>query len=223
MYWCIYRTTNKVNGKTYIGQHKVKSILKEDGYMGSGVMIMRAIKKYGKENFEKTYITIAISQSEANVLEQFYIDEERAKGKAEYNIADGGKGSKGHHWKPSKEWIRKNADSHRGHIVSEETRRKISEKHKGRVFSEEHKKKLSEARKGKPSYWRGKNLTDEAKHKISESRKGMPAWNKGKKGAQEAWNKGMHWYNNGIENVMSSVCPEGYVLGFIKGGNKEDK
>lgn len=161
-YWCIYRITNKINGKTYIGQHIVESILKEDDYMGSGLLIKKAINKYGIENFEKTYITIAISQLEANVLEQFYIDEERAKGKAEYNIANGGLGSSGLHWK-----------------LSEETRKKISKANKGQipwskgktgVFSEESLRRMSEAHRGKNKgkHWK---LSDDTKRKMSEAAK----------------------------------------------------
>ena len=43
MYY-IYLIVNKVNGKTYIGQHKYKKL--NDSYMGSGKLIRRAQKKY---------------------------------------------------------------------------------------------------------------------------------------------------------------------------------
>jgi predicted DNA-binding transcriptional regulator AlpA len=45
----VYLTTNLVNGKKYIGSH----FSSNDDYLGSGVLISKAIKKYGKSNFEK--------------------------------------------------------------------------------------------------------------------------------------------------------------------------
>lgn len=51
MIFYIYKVTNIINGKYYIGQHRTKKL--NDGYLGSGTNIIRAIKKYGKENFKK--------------------------------------------------------------------------------------------------------------------------------------------------------------------------
>ena len=171
----IYRITNKLNGHTYIGQHKTKSLLANDGYMGSGKLIKRAIEKYGISAFEKDYITIAIDQLEANVLEKFYI----AKEKPIYNISEGGNGGKvwegenpfkgKHHTEEAKKinsekhkgkqtWLGKHhteeakqkmANAKKGKKRSDEARQAISEGHKGIKFSEEHKRKISEAQKGR--------------------------------------------------------------------------
>ena len=46
MHFTIYKTTNKANGKYYIGQHQTEDL--EDGYLGSGKHLKAAIKKYGK-------------------------------------------------------------------------------------------------------------------------------------------------------------------------------
>lgn len=166
MYY-IYRITNNVNGKTYIGQHKYKKL--NDSYMGSGIHIKRAIKKYGIENFSKEILYSRIQLKEtANSMEKFAIAKERAIGKAEYNIADGGEGVVG--LKHSEEAKRKIAEAHKGKAWhkdihhSEEAKRKISEARKGRTFTEEHKRKLSESHKGK-------SCTEEAKRKLSEAKK----------------------------------------------------
>jgi hypothetical protein len=56
----IYKTTNLVNGKIYVGQHYTSA---DDGYLGSGLKIIRAIKKYGKENFFRETIEFCTSDN----------------------------------------------------------------------------------------------------------------------------------------------------------------
>ena len=48
----VYKTTNKENGKYYVGVHKSENI-KTDSYLGSGYILAKAIEKYGKESFER--------------------------------------------------------------------------------------------------------------------------------------------------------------------------
>ena len=150
----IYRITNNINHKTYIGQHLYHgSLLVEDGYMGSGIYLKKAQKKCGIENFSKEIITIAISRSEANVLEKFYIAKERKENTYGcYNIADGGQGGA---------W-------NKGIPCSEETKKKISETLKGRPHSEEWKRKINE----NSTRFSGHHHSEESKKKISESGKG---------------------------------------------------
>lgn len=168
----IYRITNKVNGKTYVGQHKYKNL--NDNYMGSGILLAKAKKKYGIENFKKEILEFDIPNVElSNDWEQMYILFERAKGKAEYNIANGGRGVGVH----SEETIKKISEGNKGKQVwnkgmkmTEEFCKKNSEAHKGnkshlgKHHSEETKMKLSEIN-------RGKRRSEETKKKISETYK----------------------------------------------------
>lgn len=134
--YCIYRIINLVNGKTYIGQHKYKKTPYDD-YMGSGVLLHKAYKKYGIDNFIKDIIIADIKDKETiNKLEIKYIAYERtSNGNGVYNITDGGDGFSGH--------------------LSEESKAKMSAAHKGYKFgpmSDEHKAKLSAVNKGK--HWK---------------------------------------------------------------------
>lgn len=139
MYY-IYLIVNNVNGKTYVGQRKSSKEWYEDKYMRSGKHLKYAQNKYGIENFEKFLIQHCYSKEETDKAERFWIAEYRRRGKAEYNIGNGGQGS---------------TKGFKGKHHSEETKKKQSEAmkgndwNKGRHFSEEHKQKISEANKGK--------------------------------------------------------------------------
>lgn len=89
MYGYIYKTTNKLNGKFYIGKHKASK--HDPDYLGSGNYIIAAIKKYGKENFSNEVIDTAESLNELNEKEKKWIRDLDAQNKG-YNIAPGGDG-----------------------------------------------------------------------------------------------------------------------------------
>lgn len=86
MYGIIYLTVCLKNNKTYVGQHKCDSEA-FDGYLGSGLMILKAVKKYGKENFIRTTLAVCSSQAELDDFEKRWI----AELKPDYNISAGGK------------------------------------------------------------------------------------------------------------------------------------
>lgn len=90
-YYLIYQITNKLNGMIYIGKHKTSNI--DDDYMGSGVRIVRAIKKYGIENFEKTILFECSSEEEMNAKEAEIVNREFVSRDDVYNISLGGSGS----------------------------------------------------------------------------------------------------------------------------------
>lgn len=90
MYFILYKITNLINGKIYIGKHITDNI--EDGYMGSGLALKRSIKKYGKENFSKEILTFCENSDKLAELEKLVVDEEFIARIDTYNIKLGGDG-----------------------------------------------------------------------------------------------------------------------------------
>ncbi len=134
----IYITTNNVNGKKYIGQKKF--IKQWQSYLGSGIALKRAIKKYGRENFSREIIAIGYSKDELNELEIGFIKEHNAVSSCDYyNILLGGKCS----------------SPNLGNHMSEESKLKLSIANSGtnsqcygKARSDESKSKQGESRKG---------------------------------------------------------------------------
>lgn len=84
----IYLTTNLINNKKYIGQHYGKI---NDNYLGSGVLLTKAISKYGKDNFKKEILKVCQNADELNYWEKYYITYFDAVNNDEYyNLAEGG-------------------------------------------------------------------------------------------------------------------------------------
>lgn len=86
MHGYVYKTTNSINRKSYIG--KKHSSVVDLSYLGSGILLHKAIKKYGRENFSVEVLSWANSTSELNELEKKFISEQSP----EYNLALGGDG-----------------------------------------------------------------------------------------------------------------------------------
>lgn len=85
----IYKTINLINKKFYIG----KDSNNNPSYYGSGIYLKRAIKKYGRENFEKVILEKCANEKELNEREKYWIKELNATNtKIGYNLATGGEG-----------------------------------------------------------------------------------------------------------------------------------
>lgn len=90
MFYTVYKITNLINDKIYIGVHKT-SIL-EDNYMGSGLNIKKAIQKYGIENFIKEYLFIFDNEKDMYEMELFIVNNKFIVDNKNYNLKEGGNG-----------------------------------------------------------------------------------------------------------------------------------
>jgi len=89
MKYLIYKITNTINGRYYIGRHSTNNI--DDGYMGSGRAICNAISKYGAHVFTKEIIAESFSKEDLWELEKIIVNEDVVKDPKSYNMAYGGK------------------------------------------------------------------------------------------------------------------------------------
>ena len=68
MKYIIYKTTNLKNNKIYIGKHQTENI--NDTYLGSGIALEKAIKRYSKQNFKKEILFVFNTETEMNEKEK---------------------------------------------------------------------------------------------------------------------------------------------------------
>jgi group I intron endonuclease len=84
MYHFVYKTTNTLNGKFYIGKHSTNNL--NDGYFGSGSALLDAINKHGKENFKVEIIEFFETEKEAVERERAIVTKEFCQRDDTYNI-----------------------------------------------------------------------------------------------------------------------------------------
>lgn len=200
----VYKYTNKVNGKVYIGittrnledrhkEHFFKSVNDEKPFY-------RAIRKYGRNNFELKVIDTAENADELFIKEKkwisFYNSYIKSKNSNGYNLTLGGEGTFGYkHNETTKkklrlqklEFYKHNKPHNLGIKMSEESKLKISKANKGRLLgvnnpfygkrhSDETKKKISYVHKQRSLEGKhgrqGKKLSNETKRLIGSYHKG---------------------------------------------------
>lgn len=175
-YYTVYKITNNLNDKIYIGVHKTSNL--EDGYMGSGKHLKHAQEKYGIENFTKEILKVFDTPEEMFEMESEIVNEEFVSNKETYNLKLGGYGGFDHINDGSDEYIKRQKEfNKKGNKILKELykdvtskwymdrSRKISNSTRFR-FETGQMNKFLEA--GKTSF-SGKPHSDESKKKIGEA------------------------------------------------------
>lgn len=150
----IYETTNLINGRKYIGLSNKEQF--DSSYLGSGSILKKAIKKYGRESFKVKPLEYHYNKQSLIDAERRVIKERKANISDEYyNICEGG------------QW---------GDVISgmsEESKKamgeKISKKRKDWFNNNPHQRKLYAERMRKMSS--GKKLSEEDKIRLQKAQK----------------------------------------------------
>lgn len=188
----IYKTTNLINSKIYIGRDKQNN----PEYLGSGKLVCRAFKKYGKQNFKKEILEYCLSEEQLNEKEIFWIKKLNSTNKnIGYNITIGGEGGDTFTNNPDKEKTRMYCRQRKG-----KNNGMFNKKH-----NEESLQKMRENRKG-----------------IG---KGKAPWNKGKQ-LHYRDKMGLHGSKNGMAKTFIFISPDKInhiVIGEFEKFCKENK
>lgn len=154
MFGSIYKITNLINGKCYIGQtsrsieQRWKDHKRNSGRLSFALSL--ALQKYGRENFIIEEIFSAFDQNSLDFHEKLFIIQFNSLAPNGYNLTSGGEHP----------------------ILSKETREKISKSHIGKIMSKETRAKMSSSKKGLPSLRLGKKFSEESLKKFIEKSRG---------------------------------------------------
>jgi hypothetical protein len=163
MYYTVYKVTNNINGKFYIGTHKTTDV--NDDYMGSGKYLMHSQRKHGIDNFTKEILFTYDNPEEMYAKEAEIVNEEFIAEENTYNLKVGGSGgwdyakrARQRLWQENEQW----ADDYRAKLSAisklqwqdDDYRARMSARIVGHTpgefkHSDEAKLKISAAKKGK--------------------------------------------------------------------------
>ena len=162
----IYKVTNKINGKIYVGQTVGDLNRRRSAHLSSvktdkyDIYFYKAIKKYGKENFDWVILEKCNTIKELNEKEEYWIKELNTTAPDGYNLKSGGNNSTHH-----KESIKKMKKVKEGKYIGEKN------PFYGKKHTDESIKKMKENRldtKGENNPMYGKKHTKKSLKKMKE-------------------------------------------------------
>lgn len=207
MFYTVYKTTNLLNGKIYIGSHKTKDL--DDNYLGSGKYLKRAIKKYGLQNFRKEILYVFESSEEMFSKERELV----VIGPETYNLKEGGSGGF--------DYINQVS----GNGNKSPNRNKLNERQKrsatllkfyaanpGILKTPEQRMRAKAAGAIGTAIWTGSHHSEDAKKAIGAAN------SKHQKGSGNSM-YGMMWITNGVLSTRigkTDLIPEGFRKGRVQ-------
>jgi hypothetical protein len=203
-YHYIYKTTNLINDKFYVGMHSTNNL--KDGYLGSGKQLRYSIRKYGIENFKIDYLEFFDNRIDLANREKKLVNEDLLKDSMCMNLKSGGEG--GCSGEAAMKWSKGGIAKRKWLFENNPDFRKEANKNTAIRNKELWKTGVFNMHIGNKR-WVGKTHKEESKQKMSESRKGTGI---GDTNSQF----GTCWITNGVDNKKinkNQTLPNGWVFG----------
>jgi hypothetical protein len=204
-YHFIYKTTNLKNKRYYVGMHSTNDL--NDGYLGSGTILKKSFRKYGRKNFKVEILEFCNDRVYMAKREREIVNETFLEDKMCMNLMIGGDG--GYAWKNKEQHMK---------ISLTGARRRLWLLRNNSEFKKRYSEKCSESnieqykngtRKNTLPIWTGKKHKEESKIKIGKANSIK------QKGAMNSQFNTM-WITNGSENKKIKKdfpIPEGWYNG----------
>jgi group I intron endonuclease len=169
-YHFIYKTTNLINNKFYVGIHS--SDVLDDNYLGSGIYLRNSIKKYGRKNHKRDILEFFPDRKALSDREENMVNEEILKDPLCMNLKSGGEfvGMLG--YRHSKESLEKISKNRKGKCIGEDNHM-FGKKHSSDTIKKIKDNGIFLSGENNPFY--GKTHTKEIKEKIRKSHTGKKA------------------------------------------------
>ena len=177
MFGVVYKITNQINGKIYVGITQQELSRRMASHRRADTVIGKAIRKYGWENFSVEVLEECDTKEQLQEREIFWIATLNCKTPNGYNRSDGGEGATGVECKS--ETRARFSALHKGKKRpprSPEHCAKISVANRGKHLTEETKETISIAMSGENNPFFGKHHNEQSLAKMSESHRGNTAW-----------------------------------------------